>query len=204
MKKRISIAVSVVALALLLIAGTVAVTVAYLTSKTDTVTNTFTVGNVTITLDETKVGSDGKAATPAERTIENSYKLFPNGEYLKDPTIHVDAASSDCYLFVKVTNDLEDVEDSSNTIAKQLENNGWKALAGQDGVYYLNSVATAGKDYPVFTTVKIAATATNADLSAIVNAEGKGFVTVIAYAIQVDGFADAAAAWAAAPAEWNN
>ena len=58
----------VVALALcavMLVVGSVAGTMAYLTSN-DSVTNTFTVGNVVITLDETNVDNDQvNGATPA-------------------------------------------------------------------------------------------------------------------------------------------
>ena len=79
-------ALLVVACALLLVAASVFGTMAYLTS-TDTVTNTFTVGKVKITLDEAQVNTDGKPikkdgtivqnAAEAERVKKNSYKLLP-------------------------------------------------------------------------------------------------------------------------------
>lgn len=49
--------------AALLVCATVLATMAFLTAK-DAVTNTFTVGNVAITLDEAKVDVYGEAATP--------------------------------------------------------------------------------------------------------------------------------------------
>ena len=87
-----------------LIAVSVIGTMAYLTS-TKTVTNTFTVGKVEITLDEAKVGTDGKAITgdKAERVMENSYKLMPNGKYDKDPTVTVKAGSEESYVRILVT-----------------------------------------------------------------------------------------------------
>ena len=78
-------ALLVVACALLLVAASVFGTMAYLTS-TDKVTNTFTVGKVKITLDEAKVGTDGKALTGsgAARVQANSYKLINNASALKE------------------------------------------------------------------------------------------------------------------------
>lgn len=90
--------------AALLVCMTIAGTVAYLTSQ-DTVTNTFTVGKVAITLDEAKVGTDGKALTGegAVRVKANSYKLMPGHVYDKDPTVTVKAGSEECYVKMTVT-----------------------------------------------------------------------------------------------------
>ena len=76
-------------------------TFAYLSSKTETVVNTFTVGNVVITLDE----KDTDDSTPnAERDKANAYTdMIPGSSYEKDPTVHVAANSEECYVFVKVT-----------------------------------------------------------------------------------------------------
>ena len=96
-------------LALVLVFGAaVGGTIAYLTD-TDTVTNTFTVGKVDITLDEAKVTEYGVIDSTANtRVTENTYKLIPGHTYTKDPTIHVDADSEKCWLFVKIENGLED------------------------------------------------------------------------------------------------
>ncbi|MDY5347494.1 MAG: hypothetical protein SPG37_07790, partial [Eubacteriales bacterium] len=53
--------------AMLLVAASIFGTVAYLTSKTENVVNTFTVGQVKITLDEAKVDADGKPVQGAAR-----------------------------------------------------------------------------------------------------------------------------------------
>ena len=66
--------------ALLLVSLTVGVTLAYLTD-TDEVDNTFTVGNVEITLDEASIGADGDATT-GDRVKKNEYHLLPGH---KDP-----------------------------------------------------------------------------------------------------------------------
>ena len=88
--------------AVLLVAASVMGTMAYLTS-TDKVENTFTVGNVTITLDEAKVNTDGTPVTPAERVKANEYKLLPGHTYTKDPTVTVKAGSESSYIRMKVT-----------------------------------------------------------------------------------------------------
>lgn len=80
-------------------------TLAYLTAG-DTVKNTFTVGNITIDLEETIVDEYGNVVegTGAGTTgVGNEYKLVPNREYTKDPTITVDKMSEDCYLRAIIT-----------------------------------------------------------------------------------------------------
>lgn len=88
--------------AVLLVAASVMGTMAYLTS-TDKVENTFTVGNVKITLDEAKVNTDGIPAAPAERVKANEYKLLPGHTYTKDPTVTVIKGSESSYVRMKVT-----------------------------------------------------------------------------------------------------
>lgn len=192
-----------------LIAVSVLGTMAYLTS-TDTVTNTFTVGKVAITLDEAKVNDAGVAVTPAERVKANSYKLMPGHSYTKDPTVHVTDGSENCYIFVKVENGISAFEaanevgtDGYKTIATQIITNGWAELTGVDNVYYRSYTngENAQKSFTVFSNFKIADNANNAEATKTswnaVTAENTK-ITVTAYAIQADGFANADAAWAAA------
>lgn len=189
------------ACAVLLVCISVGATVAYLTS-TDSVTNTFTVGKVAITLDEAKVGTDGTPVANADRVKANEYKLMPGHEYTKDPTIHVTAGSENCYLFVKVENGITALEATGKTIADQMAAKGWVAIAEGSNVYYLtetvDGVITAkvdnSGDVVVFEkfTLKDDADTTNATAN-YANAK----VTVTAYAVQADGFANAKAAWEA-------
>lgn len=99
MKKKILVACLCVALAVLTVAGT---TLAYLTS-TDKVENTFTVGNVKITLDEAEVTTDGTPVEGAGRVKANDYKLMPGHTYTKDPTVTVVKGSEEAYVRLKVT-----------------------------------------------------------------------------------------------------
>lgn len=94
----------ILACAVLLVAASVMGTLAYLTS-TDEVTNTFTVGQVHIKLDEAKVGGDGKAltGTEAKRVQDNDYNLLPGHVYDKDPTVTVLKGSEPSYIKMVVT-----------------------------------------------------------------------------------------------------
>lgn len=75
--------------AVLLVAVSVLGTMAYLTSKTQVITNTFTVGNINIELTETK---------PENQQA----KIIPGVDIVKDPKVTVKANSEACYLFLKV------------------------------------------------------------------------------------------------------
>lgn len=180
--------------AVLLVVTTVFVTMAFLTSK-DTVTNTFTVGKVTITLDEADVKSDGTYVSNKDARVDaNEYKLIPGHTYIKDPTIHVADDSEECWLFVKVENGLANAEaEGATSIESQMAAKGWAKVEGTD-VYAYATKQAAGADIVVFDNFKIAGTT---DVSLYETAE----IVVTAYAIQADGFATAAAAWADAGAE---
>jgi len=88
--------------AVLLMATSVVGTLAYLTAQ-DEVVNTFTMGNVHISLDETDVDENGKEilddqGQPVERVQENEYHLLPGQTYIKDPTVTVKAGSEESYI----------------------------------------------------------------------------------------------------------
>jgi predicted ribosomally synthesized peptide with SipW-like signal peptide len=152
--------------AVLLVAASMLGTMAYLTS-TDEVKNTFTVGQVKITLDEAKVDENGKPVEGAARVKANSYKLLPGHTYTKDPTIHVDAVSEDSWIFVKVENGIAAFEAATSTeengyksISDQITANGWTALNGVANVYYKPyTKSDTGSDLIVFSNFKIADTA---------------------------------------------
>lgn len=219
MKNMKRILVTLVA-AVLLMAMTVVGTLAYLNSYAGTVTNTFVVGNVTITLDEGDVYEvaeqtaditdemlgQHKAADKMPRVTGNEYKLVPAKEYDKDPTVHVAATSEDCYVFVKVVNPLGTIEaahtDDTPSVAKQMEALGWVALDvdGVDNVFYYNGPlkvanttgrVVGGTDLVVFNNFY---TSTTADVSA-----DPGDFVIEAYAVQAENLADPAAAWAVCP-----
>lgn len=128
-------------LALALVVGaTIGGTIAWLTSTTKPVVNTFTTSDVDITLSEgVDTDEDGKA----------EFQMVPGCTITKDPKVKVTADSEDCYVFVKVekTSDFDNyIEYAMAPDWTQLENNGEKV----DGVFY-RTVTTdeKGKDIPV-------------------------------------------------------
>jgi predicted ribosomally synthesized peptide with SipW-like signal peptide len=193
--------------AVLLVVTTVFMTMAYFTD-TATVENKFTVGDVSIKLDELTVADDG--ITPGTTRTEegNKYHLFPGQSYTKDPTITVDSNSEDCYLFVVVKNDLADII-SGTSIEGQMAGYGWVLVRGETNVYYLTEevedketqekqtvpvISEAGDEVHVFDSFTISSDVDGDDLADYANAT----ITVTAYAVQANGFDTPADAWDAA------
>lgn len=187
-----------------LVVGSVAGTMAYLTD-TKTVTNTFTVGKVAITLDETDVDING-VQDGTTRVTANQYKLMPGHTYTKDPIVHVDSKSEDCYLFVKVDNEITAIE-GDTTVAGQMAAKGWVVVSeaqsqAEETVYVYKTdesnpaVVTKSSNVTVFDNFTVAGTVDNTTLATYANKT----IKVTAYAIQADGFEGKTAAeiWKAA------
>lgn len=186
--------------AVLLVTASVLGTMAFLTS-TDEVKNTFTVGQVKITLDEAQVDESGNPVEGAARVKANSYKLLPGHTYKKDPIVHVASTSEDCYLFVKVDNQIAAIEATNAEVASQMTQKGWATVEGAAGVYVYTqnstpAVVVGGSNVTVFDDFTISGTVNNTTLATY---NGKT-ITVTAYAIQADGFAGKTASeiWTAA------
>lgn len=170
-------------LALVLVFGAaVGGTIAYLTSN-DSVTNTFTIGKVDITLDEAKVDEYGAAIEDVPRVKANSYKLIPGHTYTKDPTIHVATGSEDCWLFVKIENGL-------GTAATLTMGTGWTEIDSTNHVWAYNTKVSAGADVTVFSQFTFSEDVTATQLPSY---NGKTIV-VTACAVQADGLDQTAAA----------
>lgn len=167
-------------------------TTAYLIAKTEKVENTFTLGKVEITLDEAKVGKDGKkiVGEGAERVNKNSYQLIPGNVYDKDPIVTVKAGSEPCYLYVKVEDNTPNVDFELNL----KEINGWKALDGVENVYYREVDASqAAKEFHIIKDDKITV---SVDLTAEGMNTATDGVNFTAYAIQKANTGTAVEAWA--------
>ena len=198
--------------AIILVVATVFGTMAYLTS-TDTVTNTFTVGNVAIKLDEAKANTDGSLVEGADRVKANSYKLLPGHTYNKDPMVTLLAGSETSYVKMTVTvskaNELDTIfaptgadltsifngYDSANWIAKG-DTKDATANTRTYEFWYKEAVGAPTGDVALdalFDSITVPGTITKEQLATI---EGMT-ITVNAYAIQADGFANADAAWKA-------
>ena len=209
MKKKLMTVLALV----LVIAMSVAGTYAYLTSQ-DTVTNTFTVGNVQIKLDEAKANADGSLYDNGVTRVDaNSYKLLPGHKYNKDPMVTVLKGSESSYVKMTVTfskaaaldaifapNGAELLKifngyDSTNWIYKG-NTEDTTANTRTYEFWYKETVAALDADVALdalFDSITVPGTIDNAQLATI---EGMT-ITVNAYAIQADGFSTADAAWEA-------
>lgn len=118
--------------AVLLVAASVLGTLAYLTS-TDTVENTFSVGSVSIKLDEAQVNKDGTYVKGHDTRVKaNEYHLLPGHTYYKDPTVTMDAKSEAAYVRMVVT--VENIDQ----LKLALPNEGATAkYYGTDGTFLL-------------------------------------------------------------------
>lgn len=194
--------------AVLLVISTVFATMAFLTSQ-DTVKNTFTVGEVSITLDEKDTDNSQTNTTTLGRDRANEYHLLPSQAYEKDPTVHVAKNSEDCFVYVKVTNGIAGAEAQTGTyneveyksISDQIKDLGWTQLVvnnvAVDGVYYKTVMKEdTNRDLIVFNEFKIKDEITNANLAGYVTKDdATKIIEVVAYAVQCAGFDDAADAW---------
>ena len=92
---------------IILVGGVVGGTLAWLIADTDPVVNTFTYGDINITLEETKVDEDGNPVldpdgNPEKTKTGNEYKMIPGASYLKDPIVTVLPDNEACWLFAKL------------------------------------------------------------------------------------------------------
>lgn len=148
-----------------------------MSAKTDSVKNTFTVGDINIDLTE---------------TTGETYKMVPGNTLGKDPKVTVKAGSEACWLFVKV----EESENFDAFMTYAIAD-GWTALSGVGGVYYREVSATdADTDFTVLKNnqVIVKEDVTKQQLQGV--KDNLPTMTFTAYAVQQDNIADAATAWA--------
>lgn len=189
-RRSVSSKAFVVMLALVLALGcAVGGTIAWLTKTTDPVVNTFTYGNIDITLTET---------VPENRQA----KIIPGKDIPKDPKVTVKANSETCYLFVKV---VEDGTFVANKVTYTIRADDWTKGDGTDipaDVYYrVVPAATTDTAFYMLTgdaanpngVVTVSPELNKEEIAAVTKTPT---LTFTAYAVQKDGNADAAAAWA--------
>lgn len=193
-KKSVSMKALVLLLAVVLLVGCVAGgTLAYLMTYTTPVVNEFVVGTIG-DLDLFETGDD-------------EFKIIPGENITKDPTVTFNGNNVGAYVFVKVaapgwtrgTNEKyspTSLPSMTWTIASD-----WTFLTVEnekDHVYVYYAEVDAEEEFEASIiagdTITVPNTITEGDLK---NYSGTN-LTFTAYAIQQDGFADAAAAWAQA------
>ena len=196
--KKSKIVVAIISL-LSICSFVIGTSVAWLTSKTEDLVNTFTYGDINIKLDETDT-NDGD-----ENINTNEYKMLPGNEITKDPKVTVIATSENSYLFVKLTKS----ENFDNFMTFEIAE-GWTLLEGTTDVYY-REVTKSDKDQEFIVLkdnkVKVKEEVTKAMLNELDKDGKKDYptLTITAYAVQRDGKIEAidtpAEAWAIASAE---
>ena len=172
----------------LLVVGVVAGTLAWLTAKSDVVTNTCTTSDIKVELKE---------------TTGTEYQMIPGYAISKNPKATVLAGSEKCYLFVKL-----DKSADFDTYLEYVIADGWTKLDDvADTVYYrvvdgtTNQIGTA---YSVLKDdqVTVKGSVTKEQMNAL-DAEGaaKPTLTITAYASQLHK--NATETFSASEA-WNN
>lgn len=178
-------------------------TFAYLTDS-KTVNNTFTMGNVKITLDETDIKNPNGA-----RVTSNEYNVYPGAVVTKDPIVHNTGKNA---AYIRATINVENwmnncaayypefgiaypsagYEQSLLLLVDAL-GNGWSIVGVETGkpfelgnfsakfiLKYDGTLASGADTTAMFNQVKVPA--------GIKNGNDFGAITVVAQAIQADGF----------------
>jgi len=191
MKKR---TVAILLAIVLVFGAAVGGTLAWLLDTTAPVTNTFTVGDVEITLTE----------TPNQTDDTWSAQLVPGTTYAKDPKVTVESETNvPCYLFVKV--DVANNEDGILQYGLRFDDDtNWKQATGLPANVWYREVAVSDEDQSWYILdgegtgdfangkVTINSGLTKGDMPTGNNLPS---LTFTAYAVQKDNL-DVAAAWA--------
>lgn len=155
--KKLTIAVVALSLILLGVVGGVA---AWLVAETQTVTNTFTYGNVSISLTESTNSSKGEVQKDQDEKLTGIHfeNVVPGDKLNKEVTVTVDATSEKCYVYVLIKNDLGTAA-SYNISVAPAQNAQWENLGTSDkGTLYryigaTDNVVSASTSMTVFTTL---------------------------------------------------
>lgn len=178
----------------LLVVGVVAGTLAWLTAKSDVVTNTFTTSDIKVELKE---------------TTGTEYKMIPGYTISKNPKATVLAGSEECYLFVKLdwANNTYTSGETAKSYLDWAIADGWALVPGETNVYYrtvtsaqMSSDNGATNAYPILAGNKVTVSGdiTKEQMNAFTDATLPK-LTITAYASQLHKNAtetfDAATAW---------
>ena len=175
-KKLFIIVVSILSICSFLV-GT---SVAWLSSKTDEVINTFTYGDINIKIEETDTGDNDN------NEFTNEYKMLPGNKITKDPKITVLANSEDSYLFVEI----KESENFKDFMKYELVE-GWTLVEGTENVY-VREITKSDKDQEFFVlkdnTVTVLESVTKAMLNDLDKDGQTNYPTLsfTAYAVQRD------------------
>lgn len=197
-----------VALVLVVALASIGGTIAWLTATTGSVVNTFTVGDIDITLTE-------KGATLTNNVYGQNFDFVPGDTITKEPQVTVTAGSEACYLFIHVAeaNNTVTVDDKSVKVINWDVRDDWMPVVinneTKTGYYYREvnaATALGGESYYILTggttanqngQVTVSNQVTKDMVTGLTNA--KPTLTFTAAAVQKDKVADVAAAWTNLP-----
>lgn len=157
-------------------------TLAWLSDSTGPVTNTFTVGDINISLDESN---------------DLDLTIVPGVPIKKDPKVTVLEGSEACWLFVKIEESANWPDDLTYSVVTGTED--WTKLTGVEGVenVYYRQVGASGnaQEFPVLAgnTVTVSENLTKSKLQQL--ASNNPTLTFTAYAVQQEGVGTAEEAW---------
>ncbi len=175
-KKSIITTAIAVALAVAVVIG--GGTFAYLRSNSEDIVNDFSANKVLVSLSESG---------------DQQYEIIPGTEEVKDPKVTVDN-TVDAYAYVEII-------DNTNGLVTYEIAEGWTLLDGYENVWYREVAANAeNKDFEVLKDNKVSYSAalTNEDMKDETGALKDGLdLTITAYAVQKNPFANAFDAFAA-------
>lgn len=197
-KKSMSMKVVVLLLAVVLLIGWVAGgTIAFLMTKSTTVTNTFVVGTIgNLTLNETK---------GTEKNGSKEFLIIPGKDIEKDPKVTFTGNNVDAYVFVKVdangwtldgntkTYSIISANDEKGQMSWTVDS-AWAAVPDVEHVYYKEvAVSEVNREWSIISGDAITVNSNITEASIGDYAKNLAFT---AYAIQQDGFdGNVAAAW---------
>lgn len=192
MKKRKTIIAAIVLLCVFLVGGAIA----YFTD-TDTKTNTFTIGNIDITLSEPSWSTTDSDQNGVPDAAEN---LMPGQTLAKDPTITNDSTNNAAYVFAKVEIPCSSDATPLEVFELRTIGSGWTLMtdgactSGKATKIYnygtasaMTSLAAGSSTTPVFSVVAV-----NNGISSDSGLTGNQNVVVTGYGIQADGLGSSA------------
>lgn len=213
--------IAVLLVSMVMIAGSISIfrSVAYLTDSTSDV-NTMALGNVSITMDEAVVDTNG-TPTAGRTNLGNAYNMMPGHTYTKDPTVTVVADNAPSYVRIKVT--LSKLSQLKAIFGEEFQPQnyvaGWDSeiwpcssvVENADGntvtyeFRYHDIVAESAVETqlePLFTHFTVPGVMTGEQLKTLADSNDQDEIDdsfridVVAHAIQATGFENADQAWA--------
>lgn len=185
---------------ILVLCCTIGGSLAWLMDTSNTVTNTFTVGDIDIVLKEHSLVNGVLSGKEVEANIEDTYKILPGTTQPKDPFVRFTKESEACWLFVKIDEENNTVAGKNYKYVTYTVDSAWKSVEGTTNVYYIDLTngglvnARTEKNILADLQVSYSSELTKEDLNSVTD-NNEPQLIFTAYAVQKEAANDAAAAW---------